>query len=177
MSWQQTSIQAAASYLRESIGKGNSDARAKVVYEGLLAGIAAERVVLLVVNSDLEIRSQVVTSLLGRAVDYSPPAAAILVSARADNGDVQVSVTDRGRAVASDLEAQLLGHGGSSVSHAQIRVLATNVGLPMARQIVEMHGGRIWYEVGAGTVWSFTIPVAARAATPQFDAGRRVLSP
>jgi two-component system sensor histidine kinase/response regulator len=139
--------------------------------------ITADLQELPVVNADREMLSQVVTSLLGRAVDYSPPAAAILVSARADNGDVQVSVTDHGRAVASDLEAQLLGHGGSSVSHAQIRVLATNVGLPMARQIVEMHGGRIWYEVGAGTVWNFTIPVAARTATLQFDAGRRVLSP
>jgi hypothetical protein len=36
MSWQQANIQAAASYLRESIAKGNADARAKVVYEGLL---------------------------------------------------------------------------------------------------------------------------------------------
>jgi hypothetical protein len=36
MSWQQTNIQAAASYLRESIAKGTTDARAKAVYEGLL---------------------------------------------------------------------------------------------------------------------------------------------
>ena len=36
MGWQQTNVQAAASYLRESIAKGNADTRAKVVYEGLL---------------------------------------------------------------------------------------------------------------------------------------------
>jgi hypothetical protein len=36
MSWQQANIQAAASYLRESIAKDNTDARAKAVYEGLL---------------------------------------------------------------------------------------------------------------------------------------------
>jgi len=118
------------------------------------------------VNADREMLSQVVTSLLGRAVDYSPPGAPVLVTARADNGDVAVTVTDRGRAAASDLEAQLLGRGGSPVSHTQIGVLASNVGLPMARQIVEMHGGRIWFEVGAGTVWSFTVPAAAEAATP-----------
>jgi hypothetical protein len=36
MGWQQTNIQAAASYLRESMAKGNTEARAKAVYEGLL---------------------------------------------------------------------------------------------------------------------------------------------
>jgi signal transduction histidine kinase len=118
------------------------------------------------VNADREMLSQVVTSLLGRAVDYSPAGAPILVTARTENGDVEVTVTDRGRAASSDLQAQLLGRGASPVSHAQIRVLASNVGLPMARQIVEMHGGRIWFEVGAGTVWSFTVPVADKAAVP-----------
>jgi|SRR5579859_5917122 len=112
------------------------------------------------VNADRDLLSQVVTSLLGRAVDYSPAGAPIQVSARAENRHVQVSVSDRGRADASDLDAQLLGRGGSRISHDQIRVLASNVGLPIARQIVEMHGGRIWYEVGAGTVWSFSLPVS-----------------
>jgi len=120
-----------------------------------------------VVNADREMLSQVVTSLLGRAVDYSPAGAPILITARAENGDVQVSVTDRGRAAASDLEAQLLGRGSSPVHHTEIRVLDSKVGLPIARQIVELHGGRIWFEIGAGTVWIFTVPLAARAAAPE----------
>jgi PAS domain S-box-containing protein len=121
-----------------------------------------------VVSADREMLSQVVTSLLGRAVDYSPAGAPILITARAENGDVQVSVTDRGRAAAPDLEAQLLGRGSSPVHHTEIRVLDSKVGLPIARQIVELHGGRIWFEIGAGTVWIFTVPIAARAAAPEF---------
>jgi hypothetical protein len=35
-SWQRANIQAAASYLRELIAKGSTDARTKSVYEGLL---------------------------------------------------------------------------------------------------------------------------------------------
>jgi len=113
------------------------------------------------VIADPELVSQVVTSLLGRALDYSPARAPILVTARANGAQVQVGVTDRGRASASDLEAQLLGRAAPPAAHDQIRVLASNVGLPMARQIVEMHGGRIWFEVGAGTVWSFSLPISA----------------
>jgi signal transduction histidine kinase len=40
------------------------------------------------------------------------------------------------------------------------------VGLPMARQIIEMHGGRIWFDATAGTVWSFTLPTVAQGAPP-----------
>jgi two-component system, sensor histidine kinase and response regulator len=115
------------------------------------------------ITADPGMVSQVVTSLLGRAIDYSPDGAPVLVTARAAGGLVQVSVTDHGQASASDLEAQLLGRGDTP-SNAQIRVLAANVGLPLARQIVEMHGGRIWFEVGAGTVWSFTLPVSRKPA-------------
>lgn len=112
------------------------------------------------VTADADLISQVVTSLLGRALDYSPDGAPITVNARAAGGLVQVSVSDRGRATAADLEAQLLGRSEAPTSRDQIRVLASDVGLPIARQIVEMHGGRIWFEVGSSTVWNFTIPVS-----------------
>ena len=113
------------------------------------------------VIADPELVSQVVTSLLGRALDYSPARAPILVTARANGAQVHVGVTDSGRASASDLEAQLLGRAAAPAARDQIRVLASNVGLPMARQIIEMHGGRIWFEVGAGTVWCFSLPISA----------------
>ena len=118
------------------------------------------------VTVDRDLVSQVVTSLLGRALDYSPMGAAVAVSARADGDhEVQVHVSDRGRASASDLEAQLLGRVEAPGSRSKVRVLDANVGLPMARQIVEMHGGRIWFAVGAETVWSFSLPVTRAPVT------------
>jgi hypothetical protein len=45
----------------------------------------------------------------------------------------------------------------------------TGLGLPICREIVEHHGGRLWLEseVGRGTRFSFTLPIAdASAADP-----------
>jgi two-component system, sensor histidine kinase and response regulator len=119
------------------------------------------------VIADRELVSQVVTGLLGRALDYSPSGAPILVTARANGAEVQVGVTDHGRASAPDLEAQLLGHATAPDARNQVGVIASNVGLPMARQIVEMHGGRVWFELGAATVWSFSLPVSKAPALSQ----------
>ncbi len=116
------------------------------------------------VIADPELVSQVVKSLLGRALDYSPAGAPILVTANANGASVQVAVTDSGLASASDLEAQLLGRVVAPASRDRIRVLASNVGLPMARQIVEMHGGHIWFEIGAGTAWCFSLPISKTPA-------------
>jgi PAS domain S-box-containing protein len=112
------------------------------------------------VIADPELVLQVVASLLSRALDYSPVGAPILVTARVSGAEVQVAVRDSGPAFAADLEAQLLGRVAPAVVRDRIRVLESNVGLPMARQIVEMHGGRIWFEVDAATVWCFSLPIS-----------------
>ena len=44
------------------------------------------------------------------------------------------------------------------------RGIGAGLGLPIARQIVEMHGGRIWFESapGQGTEFHFTLPIRVK---------------
>ena len=111
------------------------------------------------VHADPALLHQVMRALLGRAVTYSPDGSVIDVGARMLGEEVRVSVTDHGTESPADLEAQLIGHAGDGALE-RVTALATGVGLPVARQIVEMHGGRLWFESGRGTVLSFSLPVS-----------------
>jgi signal transduction histidine kinase len=99
--------------------------------------------------------SQVVNNLITNALKYSR--ADVAVSSKFQDGVVEVSVKDTGPGMPPDFDSRLFvgplnGSGG------------TGLGLPIARQIVEMHGGRIWFESvsGKGTEFHFTLPVRIR---------------
>ena len=102
--------------------------------------------------------SQVITNLIGNAVKYSRDD--IEVSTSRQNGFAEVGVADRGPGMPSDFDANLFVSASSPSG-------LTGLGLPIARQIVEMHGGRMWFEsrAGGGTKFAFTLPVNVRRAS------------
>jgi signal transduction histidine kinase len=104
--------------------------------------------------------------LLSNAVKFTPEGGRITVSVRAVNDTVEVSVTDTGIGIATeDCDAvfeEFRQVGDSSERKAQ----GTGLGLALTRKFIELHGGRIWLtsELGKGSTFSFTLPLAQSAA-------------
>ena len=108
------------------------------------------------VTCDREKVSQVLRILLSNATKYSPAGSEVVVTSRADGTNAEVTVKDRGPGMPADFHDGLVNGGGGGVG--------AGLGLPIARQIVEMHGGGLWFEStpGQGSVFHFTLPVQVR---------------
>ena len=107
--------------------------------------------------------------LLDNAIKYSPSGGEILVSVHSEPGQVVVSVKDHGVGMPPDFDDTLFAHYQWSADNPTTKVMGTGLGLPMARQIVEMHGGRIWFEswAGMGSEFFLSVPKQSRRAPTQ----------
>jgi len=104
--------------------------------------------------------AQVIANLLSNAVKYSPDGGEIVVTSTMRGGQVDVSVRDHGLGIAPEFIKRLFSRYERYEKSAS-KILGTGLGLAITRQIVEMHGGRIWVESepGKGSDFHFTLPM------------------
>jgi two-component system sensor histidine kinase/response regulator len=118
-----------------------------------------------IVTADPDRLVQVVSNLLSNAIKYSPDGGEVGVATHAEDGVVHVSVTDHGIGIAPEFVNRLFGRYERFESNRTSKVVGTGLGLAISRQIVELHGGRIWVDskVGEGSNFQFTVPIRAIA--------------
>jgi signal transduction histidine kinase len=102
---------------------------------------------------------QVVFNLLSNAVKFTPPDGRVEVSARLDDGRVEIAVADTGPGIAANDLETIFEEFEQARDGKQAE--GTGLGLPLSRRLVELHGGRLWAEseVGRGSTFRFTLPV------------------
>jgi signal transduction histidine kinase/ActR/RegA family two-component response regulator len=103
---------------------------------------------------------QVVVNLLSNAVKFTPDGGRVDVRARRVEDGLVVSVTDTGVGIPPEDRERIFEsfqQGGRGVAREE----GTGLGLTLSRRIVELFGGRLWLEseVGAGSTFSFTVPL------------------
>jgi signal transduction histidine kinase len=121
-----------------------------------------------IVTGDRDRLVQVVTNLVNNAVKYSPDGGTVTLSTRSDGGFALISVTDTGLGIPADEIEHVFERFRRVRSGAAQSIPGTGLGLTIVKQIVEMHGGKIWVEsaVGHGSAFHFTVPLTAEHATP-----------
>jgi PAS domain S-box-containing protein len=118
-----------------------------------------------VLRADSDRILQTLMNLIANAIKFSPRGEEVRVTAHAVAETVLFSVADHGRGVPPDkLEAIFERFGQVDASDARDKG-GFGLGLPIARSIVEQHGGAIWVdsETGHGSTFWFTLPRSSEA--------------
>jgi signal transduction histidine kinase len=106
--------------------------------------------------------TQVLLNLVGNAIKFTD-AGGVSIAAGARNGHFAVSVTDTGPGIPLDQQDCIFDQFHQVDSSPTKAKGGTGLGLAIAKQIVEMHGGRIWVESTPGKGATFQMELPARA--------------
>ena len=117
---------------------------------------------------------QVAINLLSNAVKFTREGS-VTCRVRRSGDDLVVSVIDSGMGIDPADHDRVFEQFTQSGDTLTDKPRGTGLGLPISRQIVEHHGGRLWLESapGAGSTFSFTLPIRV----PTEPAAAEVIAP
>jgi len=114
-----------------------------------------------IVHADRHRVMQVLSNLVGNSMKFTPAGGIVTVNAeKRDDRDVLFTISDTGPGIAHENLSDIFSPYWQA---KRAERLGAGLGLPIAKGIVESHGGRIWVESepGKGTRFYFTLPLAS----------------
>jgi PAS domain S-box-containing protein len=115
---------------------------------------------------------QVLINLFSNAVKFTEQGHILCQATKSDN-EVLVSITDTGFGITEEDLTSVFEKFKQAGDTLTDKPRGTGLGLPICRQIIEYHGGKIWAEShpGKGSMFSFTLPVLSALSPTKGKAG------
>ncbi|MFH1347697.1 MAG: PAS domain-containing protein [Candidatus Margulisiibacteriota bacterium] len=117
----------------------------------------------LAINADKRMIGRVISNLISNAIKYTPEGGRMIISLRRANGNVHFSVADNGIGISKD-DLPKVFDKFFMVEQKKVRERGSlGLGLHIAKDFIEAHGGKIWAESegeGKGSKFNFTLAAA-----------------
>jgi two-component system sensor histidine kinase KdpD len=110
-------------------------------------------------NVDADLIRRALAQILENAQKYAPPDSPIEIAAAAEDGQLVISVSDRGPGISKD-ELERVFEKFYRGRQVKGKIEGTGMGLAIAKGIIEAHGGRIRASnrLGGGATIAITLP-------------------
>jgi signal transduction histidine kinase len=109
------------------------------------------------VYGDRDRLNQVIANLLNNAMKFTRPGGTIILRGRAVDDEVHISVSDTGIGVAHEDQERIFEKFQQVGDTLTDKPRGTGLGLPICKDIVEHHQGRMWVESTPGVGSTFTV--------------------
>ena len=117
------------------------------------------------IEADKQRFKQVLFNLLSNAVKFSKKeGGTVTITAKKEGDMVKISVSDTGIGIKEENVGKLFHKFEQLESGISQKYGGTGLGLAITKQLVELHGGRIWAEsiYGEGSTFMFTLPLEVK---------------
>ena len=108
---------------------------------------------------------QILFNLIGNAIKFSKEDGGIIsITVEKDDNNAKISVSDTGIGIREEDLPKLFQRFEQLDSGITRKYDGTGLGLAITKQLVELHGGKIWVEsrYGKGTKFSFLMPITEK---------------
>ena len=112
------------------------------------------------VKVDVEKIRLVIQNLLDNAVRYTPAGGEIIISLAQAKKAIEFSIKDTGIGIPKDQQERVFSKFFRGTNVIRMETEGSGLGLYITKNIIEAHGGKIWFESGAGkgTTFYFSLP-------------------
>ncbi len=117
------------------------------------------------IRADPDKLTQVITNLVNNAIKYSPEGGTIFIGSKRENNTIHLFVQDHGIGIPAEKLKQIFERYARVETGATRYIGGSGLGLPIVRQIVEMHHGSVWAESikGQGSTFHVVLPIKLSA--------------
>jgi signal transduction histidine kinase len=117
------------------------------------------------IKTDPLIVKEVVTNLVSNAIKYTPEGGTVKIQVRPRRADIMVKVSDSGWGIPEQSQEQVFSKFFRAQNVVKRETTGTGLGLYLVKGLLDLLGGKIWFNSveGEGTSFYFTLPRIKRA--------------
>lgn len=112
------------------------------------------------IKADVEKIKLAVQNLLDNSIKYTMPGGNVTISLKKGIKEIEFEIKDTGVGIPADQQERIFTKFFRGANIIRLETTGTGLGLFIAKNIVEAHGGKMWFESkeGKGSTFHFTLP-------------------